>query len=98
MGFDGESHRIKETSFTRIPNEDDDGNLVIVHNELHMFFTHGFPFWSILFVVDDRLKGESWTKVRVFPPIMPILLWCTIHTSTSIFLVVSVVAELDQNI
>ncbi|MFS7930806.1 putative galactose oxidase/kelch, beta-propeller, F-box-like domain superfamily [Helianthus anomalus] len=80
--------RFKLKSFPRIPHADYDGNLVVVHKELHMFVTHGLPNWTVDLW---RMEGESWVKLWVFPRIQPIILSCSIThiISTGRFLVVS---------
>ncbi|KAF5762981.1 putative F-box associated interaction domain, F-box-like domain superfamily [Helianthus annuus] len=89
FGFDVESERFRLKTFPRFPHAYYDGNLVVVHKELHVFITHGLPNWTVDLW---RMEGESWVKLWVFPRIQPpIILSCSIThiTSTGRFLVVS---------
>ncbi|MFS8019069.1 hypothetical protein Hanom_Chr15g01399511 [Helianthus anomalus] len=96
FGFDVELERFKLKTFPSIPHADFDGNLVVVHTELHIFVTHGFPHWMVDLW---RIEGESWVKLWVFPPVQPIILSCSIThiISTGRFFVVSnrVANEID---
>lgn len=95
LGFDVKLEKFNKIRYPNVPRDDLEGHLLLIHNNLHIFLTHGMPFWSVDLW---RLDGDSWIKVWVFPPIRPILLGCTITyvISTGKFLVVDDYGDVNE--
>ncbi|XP_076929373.1 putative F-box/kelch-repeat protein At1g12870 [Bidens hawaiensis] len=88
LAFDAHTKKLYNTTFPKLPTTPSDAHLLVIHNDLHMFVTHGFPYWTVDLW---KMTSHAWTKVWVFPPIRPMLTGVTITfiTTTGKFMVVS---------
>ncbi|KAF5789400.1 putative F-box domain-containing protein [Helianthus annuus] len=60
LGFDVKLEKFNKICYPNVPRDDLEGHLFLIHNNLHIFLTHGMPFWSVDLW---RLDGDSWIKV-----------------------------------
>lgn len=71
FAFDTQQEIFHKKPFPKVQAKPSDAHLVVIDNDLHIFVTHGFPFWTVDLW---KMTCHGWSKVWVFPPIMPILL------------------------
>ncbi|KAM0020497.1 putative F-box domain, galactose oxidase/kelch, beta-propeller, F-box associated interaction [Helianthus debilis subsp. tardiflorus] len=47
LGFDVKLEKFNKIRYPNVPRDDLEGHLFLIHNNLHIFLTHGMPFWSV---------------------------------------------------